>query len=352
MIESAASPTSTTAHPVKRAPPRPGIATAQQRSAARRIVIAHGRSSLDPLKLWPDKTVEVLHGGSSVVGYRDLLGVRLSLGDVVGPANCAWAATESFLSSAAARGLSPAIVAALPQRLPFYRAFGLRPIALGAEAVVDLERFARHTIHRYEIRRYEHRFGDGAHGFAWLPPPHPAGLVDELAEVSAAWLTIPGRRERGFALGAFARASVAATPVCTLRDPDGRLLAFLSVFSSGLAGAAAVDLMRRRADAPGGAMDYLLRRTLLAARDSGLRHVSLGIAPLKGVGAAAESSRLEWALGLLSRRANWYFSFRGLHRFKDKFQPAWQPRYLVCRTGVIARTRALLALVVAMHGSG
>ena len=313
--------------------------------------MAHGRSSLDPLKLWPDKTVKLLHGGSSVVAYRDLLGVRLSLGDVVGPADCAREATQAFLSSTDAQGLSPAIVAALPERLPLYRAFGLRAIALGSEAVVNLERFARHTIDEYEIRRYERRFGDGAHGFAWLQPPHPAGLVDELAEVSASWLTIPGRRERGFALGAFERASVAATPVCTLRGPDGRLLAFLSALSCGRVGTAAVDLMRRRADAPGGAMDYLLRRTLLAARDAGLRQVSLGIAPLKGVGTAVESSRLEQALGLLSRRANWYFSFRGLGRFKEKFQPSWQPRYLVCGSGIIARTRALLALVVAMHGS-
>lgn len=312
--------------------------------------MAHGRSSLDPLKFWPDKTVELLHGGSSVVAYRDLLGVRLSLGDVVGPADCAREATQAFLSSTDARGLSPAIVAALPERLPLYRALRLRSMALGSEAVVDLDRFVRHTINKYEIRRYERRFGDGTHGFAWLQPPHPVGLVDELAEVSEAWLTIPGRRERGFALGAFERASGAATPVCTLRGPDGRLLAFLSTFSCGRAGTAAVDLMRRRADAPGGAMDYLLRRTLLAARDAGLRHVSLGIAPLKGVG-AAESGRLERALGLLSQRANWYFSFRGLGRFKDKFQPSWHPRYLVCRSGMIARSRALLALVVAMHGS-
>jgi phosphatidylglycerol lysyltransferase len=109
-----------------------------------------------------------------------------------------------------------------------YRRLGFHALKIGKVAVVDLEQFETQTVERREFRRARRRFSAEAYAVTRYLPPHPSRVLDEAAEVSIEWLSLPGRRERQFTLGRFERSYVRETPLVGLRDPTGRLLAFVN----------------------------------------------------------------------------------------------------------------------------
>jgi phosphatidylglycerol lysyltransferase len=47
------------------------------------------------------------------------------------------------------------------------------------------------------------------------------------------------------------------------------------------------------------------------------------------VGEKPNDPKVEQALHTISEYVSRFYNFKGLHAFKEKFNPQWQPRYLV-----------------------
>ena len=87
--------------------------------------------------------------------------------------------------------------------------------------------------------------------------------------------------------------------------------------------------MRHVDDAPTGLMNYLFTELILHLKDDGYSEFSLGMAPLSGL-ATRRGSRWTMKLGaLVFRHGGHFYNFDGLRNFKDKFDPDWQPRFLI-----------------------
>src|SRR5713101_7988541 len=211
------------------------------------------------------------------------LSVAVSLGDPVGPLDELELTIRSFLGLCADNGWTAAFHQVLPDFLPVYRRLGLHVLKIGEEALVDLERFATRTSQQRSFRRPRRRLGAWGYRVTREPGPHSEPVLDEVEEVSREWLSLPGRRERAFALGRFDRGYLARQPLVVARDPAGRLVAFANQVPDVRPGVATVDLMRHRRDAPNGLMDYLFGELMLLMRREGYRWFSLGLAPLAGL---------------------------------------------------------------------
>lgn len=48
-----------------------------------------------------------------------------------------------------------------------------------------------------------------------------------------------------------------------------------------------------------------------------------------GVGEKPEDARVEKALHTISEYVSHFYNFKGYHKFKEKFHPLWEPRYLI-----------------------
>jgi len=70
----------------------------------------------------------------------------------------------------------------------------------------------------------------------------------------------------------------------------------------------------------------------------------LGLSPLAGVGETPTSPRLEKVLRYLYEHLNQFYNFKGLHEFKEKFHPRWEPRYFVY-PGVAVLPEVVVALI-------
>jgi len=191
---------------------------------------------------------------------------------------------------------------------------------------------------RNDLRRLEKA------GVAWeeFGPEYPpdADTVREMSALCASWRQVHRAREAGFAMGAFDPHSLLfeESRYFVARDPQsGRLLAFASfvpAFGAGGTGGWTLDLMRRRADALHGVMDFLIVSAAQRFAGEGAALLSLGLSPLAGAEEMSESRQTAMVRRFLYRRMGRVYNFAGLHMFKAKFATHWEPRYLVSRPGL------------------
>jgi phosphatidylglycerol lysyltransferase len=176
-------------------------------------------------------------------------------------------------------------------------------------------------------------------------PPYSPAILEEVEEVSNEWLSIPGRRERGFTLGSFSRNYVNETPLTTVLDAGGRILAFVNEIPSYRQAEATIDMMRHRSNIPNGVMDYLFLGLMLRLGQEGYQRFNLGLAPFSGVGDRPGATLQERAIHQIFEHLNRFFSYKGLRQYKAKFEPIWEERFLVCQGGLPGLLKTGIALV-------
>jgi phosphatidylglycerol lysyltransferase len=315
----------------------------QERLRAAQVLEEHGRSSLDFFKLWPDKSYYFDETRSCFIAYRVGAGHALALADPVGPDEKVEETVRGFLEFCRSRGWGVAFHQVLPDFLPVYERLGLRRLKIGDEATVDLTNFRLEDARRKKLRAVARKFDE--HGFRVVEyePPVPDHVLLQLKGVSDSWLSLPGRRERGFSLGLFDEDYVRTTPVLVLQDAAGLAVAFVNRVESYAPGEATIDLMRHRADAPNGTMDCLLTKLFLDCRAIGFQRFSLGMAPLDGFREGERPSPEERAVHFFLQRMGFLFSYSGLRHYKAKFADDWEPRYLVYES-LLALPQVALAL--------
>jgi lysylphosphatidylglycerol synthetase-like protein (DUF2156 family) len=125
----------------------------------------------------------------------------------------------------------------------------------------------------------------------------------------------------------------------------------------------ALDLMRRRADAVPGVMEFLVAKSVEAARERGDALLSLSLSALAPAAAGEErrpaepdeggapGAAAERARELLIRNLSRFYDFENLFRWKSKFGAEFEPRYLVYPS-VTALPRVVLALARAQSPGG
>ena len=89
-----------------------------------------------------------------------------------------------------------------------------------------------------------------------------------------------------------------------------------------------MDLMRYEPDSPNGVMEYLMVALMLWGRDQGYKWFSLGMAPLSGLERKSNAPLWNMIGNTLFHFGTEFYNFQGLYRYKSKFDPVWQPRYL------------------------
>jgi phosphatidylglycerol lysyltransferase len=256
----------------------------------------------------------------------------IALGDPVGdPADfpeLIWAYRE-MVDRAGGR---PAFYQVTPNCLPHYLDVGLTPIKLGEEAHVDLASFTLEGNERKQLR-YAVRRGERDGLTFELLPKHRIGEVwDQLVEVSNAWLTAKSAGEKRFSVGWFDRDYLSEFDIAIVRV-NGRVTAFANIWRG--ARNASIDLMRYQPDSSPYTMEFLFVELLLWAKAQGYQSFNLGMAPLANL-AGREMAPPMWQrlFALVPKVGESWYNFRGLRQFKNKFLPDWQPRYLVCPSGL------------------
>jgi phosphatidylglycerol lysyltransferase len=222
-----------------------------------------------------------------------------------------------------------------PDHLPVYLDLGLHLRKLGEEALVDLRTFTLEGGARKALRQAHHRAQRDGLRFEVVPATGVDALLGDLEAVSDAWLSQKQTREKGFSLGFFDPDYLRRMPVAVVRDDHGSPVAFANLMPGAEHEELSCDLMRYRPGIRTGIMDFLFVELLLWGKADGYRWFNLGMAPLSGFEDRVLAPLWSRLGALLFRHGEDFYNFQGLRQFKEKFDPAWQPRYLVSPGGVV-----------------
>ena len=263
--------------------------------------------------------------GRGAISYKLVGRVALQIGAMLGPASERHAVYAEFRAWLRAEGLIPAAVALAPEERAVAAAAGMRCIAIGREAVVDLASFSVERLSK-KLRWAQRSLTRRGYRCALLPATQITGtLRAALARIDGEWRAARGGRDYGccMTLGRFPNPQDAACLVGLMVDPDGEPIAYLTLLPGG-EGYYSLDLTRRLRDAPNATMEFLLMETLAALRARGASEVSLNFSIFSGAPA--------WLAGsALARLGGMAIQTNTLETFNNKFQPRWSPRYLAVR---------------------
>jgi phosphatidylglycerol lysyltransferase len=324
-------------------------ATQQERLKAQAIIETYGHSSLARLVLLDDKLYYFSPGGS-VIGYVVEGRVAISLGDPIGPPKDLADCIAGFGAFCAHNDWEPAYHQVLPDSLEAYVAAGYHSLCIGSEAIVDLSVFNIAGHDKKGIRSGVNRLSKLGYRTEVLQPPHTPELLRELRQVSDEWLTSMHGSEKRFSLGWFDEEYLNSTPVVVVRHPDGYIDAFANILPEYQASEATIDLMRHRHQAEKGQMDFLFVSLFEWAKGQGYATFNLGLSALSGIGENPTDPAIERALHYIYEHLNQFYNFKGLHAFKEKYDPIWSPRYMIY-PGVASLPAVTIAMIRADSGN-
>lgn len=304
------------------------VQTDEDRARAWEIVRAHGRTPLARYALFDDKLFFFSPGGS-LISYVVENRVALALGDPIGPIEDQISAIQAFREFCSKNDWLPAFYQVLPIHIDTYKQADLDALAIGQEAIVDLGCFTLEGSQNKTLRNSYNKMVRNGYRYDVIQPPYSARMLRELSYISDDWLTMRRATEMRFSLGWFDEAYLNTCPILLVRDREGFIEGFANFVSEFQANEMAVDLMRYRQGSESGLMDFLFVSLFQWAREQGYATFNLGLSALSGVGEHSQDPIVERTLNLIYQNISRFYNFRGLHSFKEKFHPAWSPRYLI-----------------------
>lgn len=311
-------------------PLRPvNLAGAVDRHRAAALVRRHGTDTLSAFKLRRDLHRLWSADGRAMVAYRIEAGSMLLAGDPTGPPDAVPAMIDEAIAWAHRHGLGFGAVGASEQFAATARLAGVRRLYLGDEALLttgamDLSGGARKTMRKAVNRVARNGYTAELRTVGELD----AATIAQLHAVSDAWRD--GTPERGFSMAHDALVDELLPDAMVLlgRDAEGTVRGFLHFVPVFGRTATSLGFMRRERDTPNGLTEFLVVEAARLLGERGVTELSLNFSAY-GRWLREPANVVERALAVVLRRADKHFQVERLLKFNAKFDPRWQPRYLL-----------------------
>ncbi|WP_270583106.1 bifunctional lysylphosphatidylglycerol flippase/synthetase MprF [Bacillus smithii] len=289
----------------------------------------YGGNYLSHLAFLGDKSFFLSKDGNAFIQFSIIRDKVVVLGDPVGNEDSFYSLLNDLYKKADRFGYHIIFYQVQSKYMPMYHDFGNSFFKLGEEAIVDLTSFSLRGKRKAGLRSTKNRLKRENIRFRMVEPPFTDEFFHNIEEVSNQWLG--KKKEKGFSLGYFDRDYLSLAPVAVLETEEGKILAFASLMPTYQKGIISIDLMRYVPDAPPGIMDGLLIAMIEWAQEHGYTTFNLGMTPLSNVGQTETAFWPERIASHMFHHIQYIYHFAGLRKFKEKYDPNWEPRYMAYR---------------------
>ena len=231
-----------------------------------------------------------------------------------------------------------------------YLELGLTVTKLGEEARVYLPDFSLEGRHHKELRYVHHKLEKEGYLFEVVPEERVPAILPELQQISDAWLTEKNAREKSFSLGCFLPDYISRFSVAVAKKNE-HIIAFANIWQSSGQDEISIDLMRYHPErAPKGIMDFMFTELILWSRHQNFAWFNMGMAPLTGLEEHFLAPLWNRLAAFIAHHGEQFYNFQGLRKYKDKYGPVWQPKYLISPGGIVL-PKILLNLLSLISGT-
>jgi phosphatidylglycerol lysyltransferase len=317
---------------MRSSPPVKSTASSEDLERVRNIVSTN-KNTLAHLALLGDKKFLFDDQNEAFIMYAVEGRTWVALGDPVGPEKAWQELIFSFRELSDRHGGWTVFYEVRPEHIHLYLDLGLSSQKIGEEAHIPLQEFSLDGHSRKGLRHSHHKVAKDGYTFEVAPPDRFAELLPQLTVISDTWLRDKRTREKGFSLGHFDLEYLRHFPTAIVHK-DNRIVAFANVWPGSQNEEFSVDLMRQLPEAPNGMMDYLFIELMMWGKAQGYRLFNLGVAPFSGLEDHALAPIWTRLGAMVFHEGERFYNFQGLRQYKEKFEPVWEPIYLISPGGL------------------
>lgn len=294
------------------------------------IISKYGGSNVAHYIFLNDKYVYVNNKEDVVFQYEISSDKIIVLGEPIGNKESFFEAIEEFLDLTDLYGYTVAFTGISDNIMPILRDLGYEFMKIGRDAIVDLSEFSLAGNKNKSNRQAINRIDKAGYKFEIINPPYTE-IFSELKEVSDEWLN--GKKEKGFCIGFLDKDYIEMDKIAIVKDNEDNIKGFATIMPMYDNETLSVDLMRFKKIELNGLMDYMFANIFKYCKENGYRYFNLGLVPLADVGNNRHAFFIEKVAYQIFLHGNYFYSFSGLKKFKDKYANNWESRYIAYKKG-------------------
>ncbi|MBS2535588.1 rhomboid family intramembrane serine protease [Catenulispora sp. NF23] len=297
------------------------------------LLAEYGGSTLSYMTTWPGHAYWISADGTAAVAYRVIGNIALTTGGPYGEPAARAAAVGAFAEYCDGEGWSPCFYSVTAPAKEAADALGWSSVQVAEDTVLSLPGLEFKGKKWQDVRTALNKASRADITAQWYTfPTAPLAIQEQIRALSEEWVADKGLPEMGFTLGGLDELDDPLVRCLVAVDGKGRLhgvTSWLPSFEQAAPVGWTLDFMRRSADGFSGVMEFLIASAALGFQQEGARFMSLSGAPLARVDRGSQPEGLQRFLDVAGRAMEPVYGFRSLLAFKAKFQPEYQPMYML-----------------------
>ena len=300
------------------------------RERAKFLLSEFGNSSVDYFKISNDKLYFFSDLHDAFISYRIANGFAIVLEEPVCAEQNKLEVLEEFYKQCSKMGLKAAFYRVDENSILWFNQLRKQKMIIGQEAILDAENFKLEGKEKKSLRNALNSLEKKGFTTSIYKAPLSSDFLADLRRVSDEWLSAFDKEEQVFSQGMFDAKEIMNQDVISVKDENGKIVAFLNIIPDYSPSECTYDLIRKTEDAPGGCMDALIIKMIDYAREHNCKYINLGLVPMTGI--TEPQSPAEQIIKYAGEKFRRFKHYHGLRDFKEKYATMWADKFLVYET--------------------
>jgi phosphatidylglycerol lysyltransferase len=308
--------------------------TETEREALRYLILTQGENPISYFALMNDKNYFINYEKTSCIAYKIKNGMAIALGDPIGgdsttKQNC----VHEFLKHNAKNDLKTVFFNTSHQTKQIYEDEGYKHMKFGEEAVIKTTEFTLLGSAMSNVRYEVNKMSKLGIQFEWFTLNEiPWKYVNTINALHESWTKQKKSPKLTFSLDYFPFPIEPNAHALIIKNSTNEVSGILTFFpyKDGML----LDFMIRSESAPGGIIEAGLNEAISYFKSHGITYLSLGVAPLADVDLDVDKDTKEQLKKIVFERFNQFYQYKSLFKFKAKFHPQWEHKYIVYKNDI------------------
>lgn len=315
----------------------------------RKLVLEKSENAVSYFLLTGEKQYLISPEQTAFIAYVTKNIFSVVLGDPIGINKQAkLTVANEFIKGTISKGLKPIFYNVSEAMLPFYKELGFKVLKIGEEALLLTDAFTIEGSVMADVRHEVSRFNREKGQFFWFSMDQiPWKYLNGIEQLHQTWVSKKNAPQLGFSLDFFPFPIEDKAFVLVIVGENGTIWGVLSFLPYCNYTAMALDFMIRAPNAPHGVIEAGIVEAVRFFKNMGIKQVNLGMAPLADITVKTNQNLTEKIRNQMLDKLNRFYQYKSLFKFKSKFNPKWQHKYLVYQHAV--DLPAIMVAIVQAH---